>query len=310
VKKAFLVLLCLLLWSPAFASPELVQIVTFGWEEEKRELKAISMGSGTIIGPNLILSNKHVILKDTTDPADFLLVCLSGKKATHSVACNIPASVIAMHDQFDAALIRPIPPARVYFPDIASPVHRLEKGSRVRIEGFPVPVEGLSNFGGTQTMKNINTWLAKGGVLKTAGDKLTITRGKVRAIGQLQSTREIYYLTDVKVNFGNSGGAAFDESRKFIGIPTLRDQNYNALILEYEQLKDWIEENKQKKPEVSKMLMREYQKKVRPSRRKASRASRTTQRKKSYRRSTRTSKRTVRPRRTYSRSRLTRYRRR
>ena len=307
MKKSFLAFFFLLLWSPAFASPELVQIVTFGWDEDARELKAVSLGSGTIIGPNLILSNKHVVLKDKTNPADFLLVCLSGKKATHSVSCNIPASVTALHDQFDAALIRPIPPARVYFPDIATPVNRLEKGDRVRIEGFPIPVEGLNNFGGTQTMQNIQTWLKEGGTLKTSGDKLTITRGKVRAIGQLQSTQEIYYMTDVKVNFGNSGGAAFDERRKFIGIPTLRDQEYNALILEYEQLKTWIAANKNKKPKVSEILMREYRKKLkaktsRTTRIKASRAtSRATSasmsksRRRTYRRAkppTRTSART------------------
>ncbi len=252
----------LVMWSSAWASPELVQIVTFGWEEDTRTLSAISLGSGTIIGPNLILTNKHVILKDKTQPADFILLCLSGTKSTHPVSCNIPAGVTAVHEKLDAALIRPVGGARVYFSEIQNPVQRLEKNDRVRIEGFPIPVKGITNFGGTQTIDNIKRWAKEGGELKTAGDALTITRGKVRGMGELRSTGGIYYMTDVKVNFGNSGGAAFDENRKFIGIPTLRDTSYNALILEYEQLKGWIQANKPKNPNVSEKLLRTYEAKV------------------------------------------------
>jgi len=116
-------------------------------------------------------------------------------------------------------------------------------GDQIRVYGFPIPVDKLQNFGGNRTLSNIRKWAKEGGVLQPIGDKLTITRGEITNIGREKSSGDVYYLTNVKVNFGNSGGAAFDEYHNFLGIPTYRDKAYNALILEYNQLKDWIAES-------------------------------------------------------------------
>ena len=261
--KRWILVLGLLLSATAYASPELVQIVSFEWDGEK--LKFVSLGSGTAVGPNLILTNKHVV-RERQKPMDFLLICPAQGKSSRPVECSIPAAVTAVHPKFDAALIRPLS-RDVFFPYVRTASADPRVGDRIRVEGFPLPVGGLQNFGSTKTCKTIQRWEKAGGELSASGDKLTITRGKVKRIAMLQSTGELYFLSDVKVNFGNSGGAAFDDSGSFVGIPTLRDRNFNALILAYSQLREWVEENRDDFPYVAPRVMSFYEqhRKKRPS---------------------------------------------
>ncbi|MDH3324990.1 MAG: serine protease, partial [Candidatus Peregrinibacteria bacterium] len=88
-----------------FASPELVQIISLEWNEKTQKLEPISLGSGTIIDKNLILTAAHVVRKNNGDPADFCLLCLAGTKSSRTVNCDIAASVISIHENYDAALI-------------------------------------------------------------------------------------------------------------------------------------------------------------------------------------------------------------
>jgi len=124
-------------------------------------------------------------------------------------------------------------------------------------------VKGFQNFGSRNTYERIKAWEKSGGTLVVGGDKVTITRGKIQNIARRESTGGIYYVTDSKVNFGNSGGAAFDEKRMFIGIPALRDKEYNALILAYPQLHNWVQRNKRKVPVVSKDVLGFYETRLR-----------------------------------------------
>jgi len=238
--KKLLFLVGIFLITPVFASVELVQIVSFSWDGSK--LESLSLGSGTAIGPDLILTNKHVVTEDDGTSAEFILICPAKTKSTRAVDCNVPAVVLALHPKFDAALIRTLDDD-VYLPQVRLGTHLRSKNEWIRVQGFPVPVEGLQNFGGNKTLENIRNWTKNGGVLTTAGDKLTITRGQIKQLAQRKDTGEIYYLTDVKVNHGNSGGAAFDRNGDFIGIPTLRDLNFNAFVLAYPQLQEWVSEN-------------------------------------------------------------------
>ncbi len=265
MKKIFFIFLGFFVFSPAaFASVESTQIITFQWDKKIKRLKPVSTGSGTAIDRNLVLTNKHVVAVGENDVADFILLCPAKQRSTRAVECNVPAVVISVHDKFDAALIKPIS-KKVFFPHVRL-TNRIQKlGDRIRIEGFPVAaIQGLQNFGGNQTYQKVKEWVQKGGTLKIGGDKLTITRGKITGAGTLKSTGGQYFLTNSKVNFGNSGGAAFNAFGEFIGIPTLRDKEFNALILKYDQLGQWVADNKDKNPEISPEVLTFYNRNTNP----------------------------------------------
>ncbi len=261
MKKFTLFLFGLFVFSPAaFASVESMQIVTFQWDAKARKLKPVATGSGTAIQKNLVLTNKHVVAVGESGVADFVLLCPAQTRSTRSVSCDMPAVVISMHEKYDAALIKPIS-EKVFLPHVKLAREIPKLGDRIRVEGFPVAaISGVQNFGGTATANKIKKWSQHGGSLEIGGDKLTITRGKITGSGKLKSTGGKYFLTNVKVNFGNSGGAAFDKNAEFIGIPTLRDKEFNALVLQYNQLKDWLDANEEAKPKVDSFVLAFYEK--------------------------------------------------
>ena len=66
------------------------------------------------------------------------------------------------------------------------------------------------------------------------------------------------------MNFGNSGGAAFDQFGGYIGIPTLKDQAGNSFILEYAQIHDWVQERSDRKPRPNQAAYDYYQSLMNP----------------------------------------------
>lgn len=241
MKKFILTLILATIPFTTFASVELFQIVAFGWDSSTQKLSVVSMGSGTAIEKDLILTNKHVVQVDDKI-ADFVVLCQADAKRTKGVKCEIPAGVVSVHPDFDAALIKPLS-SHHYFPSVRVVSGEASIGTQVRLAGFPVPLEGtqLQGFGGTKTLEAVEDWVAgSGGPLEFEGDELTITRGNVVNKGLLSATGGRYLVTDAKVNFGNSGGAAFDQYGAYVGIPTLKDLNDNAYVLSYYQLQTWV----------------------------------------------------------------------
>lgn len=259
VKKLLIIIFGLLLCIPStYASVESLQIVNFQWDTVNKKLVPFSFGSGTAIQKNLVLTNKHVVTKQGGKVADFLLLCQAQHKSTRGVVCDIPAGVVSIHDKFDAALIRTLD-KNDFLPHVRTAYYRKGTGDGVRLEGFPLPLGEYQNFGSSITKENILKWTKNGGVLELGGDKLTITRGKVTMEGIFNATGGHYLFTNAKVNFGNSGGAAFDTFGNYIGIPTLKDKNYNAIILTYNQLRPWMAEVYKNSPVVPKEALEYYQ---------------------------------------------------
>lgn len=226
----------------------MLQIAVFRWDGA--QLILASVGSGTSIGNGLVLTNKHVVTLNTGDPADFLLLCPAHPtKSTRSVACSIEAGVVAMHPDHDAALVRTLD-EDVFLPSVGAIHTEPRVGDYVRIEGFPVATDEFSNFGDTRTVSELRRWLREGGEPKNAGDRLTITRGKIFAKGKMSKDQSRMYATDAVVNFGNSGGAAFDRAGFYIGIPTLRNAEFQSYVLDVVQLIPWIQQHRSARPEV------------------------------------------------------------
>lgn len=242
MKKIFLSLCALLFAGPVFASVESFQLVTFTWDEEQKLLQPLTFGSGTAIDHQVILTNKHVVQMSDEKKADLVLLCRAGERVTRSVECTVPGVVLAVHDTLDVALVRAVDD--VFFPKVRTFRKNRNIGDTIRIEGFPVKTDEFLNMGDSRTQTQLKQWAKTGGTLQLGGDRLTVTRGKITGYALEEVSNGKYYKTDAKVNFGNSGGAAFDAFGNFIGIPSLRDKEFNAFILEYHQFEPWVEEHK------------------------------------------------------------------
>lgn len=260
-----LLLLILLGPTSVLANAELVQIVNFKWNEATQKLEVVSFGSGTAIAKNLVMTNKHVI-KVGSDVADFLLLCPAQAQESRSVKCNVEAGVSAIHRDFDAALVRTIDPED-FLPSVRASTAIRSRGDTVRVVGFPIPdTNSAQNFGGTKTKDALEQWLANPTEeLVIDGDKPTTTRGEVLNRYILENTGAYYTHTDAKVNFGNSGGAAFDQFGAYIGIPTLKDQAGNSFILEYAQMHDWVNQYSTAKARYEKEAYTYYESLGRPA---------------------------------------------
>ena len=116
MKKQILTFALAMLPFTTQASVEMFQIVALDWEASQNALTVSSLGSGTAIDKNLVLTNKHVVAPKG-EAADFILLCQASDKRTQGVSCDITAGVIALHDQFDAALIKPLSSTH-YFPSV------------------------------------------------------------------------------------------------------------------------------------------------------------------------------------------------
>ena len=238
---------------------EIFQIIAFSWDETQKKLEVFSNGSGTAIGSDLVLTNKHVIL-GKKGMADLVLLCQGSEKSTKSVSCDIPAGVVSVHEKLDAALIKPLS-SSAFLPSMRTSSLRRIKGDKIVIKGFPVPLgESHQNFGNTKTYQKIKDWGKNGGKLKIGGDSITTTKGSIMAAGTLSSTGGEYYISNAKVNFGNSGGATLDVHGNFIGIPTFKDKDSNAYILAYRQLAPWVRKMKSAKTAVKPEVLLAFEK--------------------------------------------------
>ncbi len=230
------------------AGTEIMQILVFDWDDSRKSLTLKSLGSGTAIDDDLVLTNKHVIEYEEGVQGDFLILCQAQERQTSNADCRISAGVVAVHPEFDVALVRSIS-SSVFLPKVKVSNALGYKGQNVRIVGFPAPVEGVQNFGGQTASLAVETWLKSPEEgLSIKGDAPTTTRGTVMTRARVKETGEDLLYTNARVNFGNSGGAAFDQFGRYIGIPTFMDSDGNAFILEYKQLHSWVQENSTGKP--------------------------------------------------------------
>ena len=156
-------------------------------------------GSGTIVaGGRFVLTNEHVVTDEST-------ICRMEVWYTNSEEEVIPqgppdayGEVVSLEKELDLAVIKLIDPSDESplttdsdkHPAIPLHVSKLELGCTIYVLGFP-------------------------GV---GGSTITMTKGIYSGRGL--NWGDEFYKTDTAINGGNSGGAAFDERWRFIGIPT------------------------------------------------------------------------------------------
>jgi len=247
-----------------FANAELVQIVNFNWNETTKQLEVASFGSGTAIAKDTVITNKHVV-KVGDKASDFLLLCPAQVQNNRAVKCNVAAGVSVLHNTLDVALVKTLNPEDFLFSTKVSTAIR-SKEDIVTVVGFPTTGAGYAqNFGGTKTVEAITAWQEDPGQgLNIKGDTPTTTRGQVLARYLTENNGALYTKTDAKVNFGNSGGAAFDQFGGYIGIPTLKDTAGNSYILEYAQVHDWVQQRSNRKARPNGAAYSYYQSLMKP----------------------------------------------
>jgi len=246
----------------AFAATEIVRVISFEWDQAKKKLIPMSVGSGTTIAKSLILTNAHVVQNQNQQRADFILLCPSSFRNMRTMSCNVPAAVTAIHPLFDAALVRPTE-HEIFFPEILWTDMEPAKKTQIQIHGFPVILDPIKNSGDSTIFDAILRWLKHGGVLKIQNDTVEITRGKIKKIGVRQKSGAKFFLASARSEPGISGGGVFDRSRNFIGIPTMRNQAGETMILDFSQLVDWIFQNQNLKPIIARAPQKFYETRLR-----------------------------------------------
>ena len=152
----------------------------------------ISSGSGFVFAPGgYILTNNHVV-----DGPGKIFVRIAGEKR------DIPAEVVGASAQVDLAVIK----MTGEFPELKPlPVATLSlaRGTEVVALGYPLP-QDFGNLG-----------------FPTKED-LKLTRGPISAP---PTPTERFYVLDMRVNHGNSGGPLVDMRGEVVGIVSAKTNN-------------------------------------------------------------------------------------
>ena len=158
-----------------------------------------SSGSGTVVrGGAYVLTNAHVVYDDNGAPCRELVVWFT-RSFEEEPDDWVRAALVAADRRLDLAVLQleaPVSADR----SVWVAAQQLEPGESIRILGYP----------------------------GAGGLTMTLTRGSYS--GMIDYEGEAYIKTDADISEGNSGGAAFDESGVFIGVPTAGIEQVGLLI--------------------------------------------------------------------------------
>jgi S1-C subfamily serine protease len=179
----------------------------------------ISSGSGfSFADGGYILTNNHVI---DGDGKIFVRIADDKKEYPAEVVSTSPeldVAVIKMTGQFPA--LKPLPLATV----------KLPRGTEVVALGYPLP----QDFGNIEFITK---------------EDLKLTQGPISAP---PTPTERFYVLDVKVNHGNSGGPLVDMKGEVVGIVSAKTNSFDAdsygLAIPGKTVADYVETFKQKIP--------------------------------------------------------------
>ncbi len=184
-------------------------------------------GSATFISSGgLILTNNHVVEKDTDETYDLFHICISFNNQEEPL-CEYTASLISRNRDMDVALLmlspedirgNLVPEVRYYDYSYSG---SLAEGDEIIIHGYP----GIG--------------------------KETITSTKGQVSGFEKQNGFTYIKTDTVISFGNSGGTALDRDGNLVGVPTFgisSSINSLAYFLDIREAKSWIDSEKIKAP--------------------------------------------------------------
>ena len=187
-----LAFLTVLVESVAFGEVKVKKVET---EFPKKELAAVASGSGIIIGPHLILTNRHVVAADDGDPSDGFRILLGPDYKK-----GLDGKAVWICENYDLALIETknaLSVQDVLLLDGLPPL-----GTKVTAYGFPLGSEfgiGLTATGGQITREP---------AIAAGGDSPHTDADRIRT--------SMWH--DAKTSHGSSGGPLFTEHGVLVGL--------------------------------------------------------------------------------------------
>lgn len=182
-------------------------------------------GSGTIIDPKgIILTNKHVV---TDEKGGIIKTCFIGFVESINAEPNFGSGsnpniaevkYYTSTNDMDAAILYLDNKSNKVYPYIdiwGSDSNTLTFGDKLEVVGFP----GIG------------------------GSTITYTSGDFSGFGSKSDGTQNYIKTTAPLEHGNSGGASYNLSTKFIGIPTMvvaGTLNSLSYILSINSIKNWL----------------------------------------------------------------------
>jgi S1-C subfamily serine protease len=196
---------------------------------------ATSSGTGTIIDKEgHILTNKHVIDESSSyysSSSSVIAICIT-YNPDEKPKCEFTAEIINVgQGELDLALLK---------------IDKKLKYSGGKFQTSILQPEDLAALKPKNILQDFNANPQLGSQINVVGypgaggDSISLTQGIYSG-----SIDEVYFKTDAKVNSGNSGGAAFDSSNKFLGVPTAVSggQGNIGYIVKAQQVTNFIKES-------------------------------------------------------------------
>jgi pSer/pThr/pTyr-binding forkhead associated (FHA) protein len=162
-------------------------------------------GSGTIVlDGSYVLTNAHVAIdQDGTGKQCDLIVGFTDK-STEPPDNYVPAETILFDNDLDLAVLRLID----------------------RISGMPIVAEGRAPIVVQQLELKLGEEISSLGYPAIGGWPITYSKGSASGTINLQGDHDIHgefiKTTDLEINHGDSGGAIFNSTGQFVGVPTAR----------------------------------------------------------------------------------------
>jgi S1-C subfamily serine protease len=192
-------------------------------------------GTGTLIdNQGHILTNKHVIEESNSyysPSSSILAICLT-VSIDEKPKCSYTAEIVAIGDG-----------------DIDLAILKIDKKLNYTSGKFSTSTLGSNDLNSlkyknilleSNTKAELKSPVNVIGYPGVGGDSISLTQGIYS--GNIDQT---YFKTDAKVNSGNSGGAAFDNNNRFLGVPTAVSggQGNIGYIIKAQVVIDFIKQN-------------------------------------------------------------------
>ncbi len=194
-----------------------------------------SSGTGTIIDKEgHIVTNMHVIEDSSSfysSASSVIAVCIT-YNPDEKPKCEFTAEIVNTGSgDLDLALLK---------------IDKKLKYSNGKFQTSSLSQSDLDNLKPKNIIQETNLLPQLGSQINVigypgaGGDSISLTQGIYSG-----TIDELYFKTDAKVNSGNSGGAAFDSSNKFLGVPTAVSggQGNIGYIIKAQQVINFIKES-------------------------------------------------------------------